>query len=273
MSTTTSRLGLLKPDGSENVDVQTQLNDNYDAIDLAVGFQVVTSSTRPANPYPGKGIAESDTSYRSYFHNGTTPVSAGWVEIPNASGTFGADLKLASANKLVIGSDVNLYRSSANVLKTDDTFEAANFPSGAWSTWTPTWTTSTGNNTPSYGNATIDTQYVKIGRLVIANFSITFGSSTNFGGGTTADNWRFTVPVTAASAFECVGFAELHQSVTQRLVARCRMTSNTFFELEMSSGATGYGALNGAGLTDSVSPWTWASGGSIKGSIQYQAAS
>lgn len=94
MSTTTTRLGLYKPasDGSELVNVVTDLNNNYDALDLAVGFRVVTSSTRPSSPYGGQGILESDTSYRSYLNNGTAPASGGWIEIPNGSATYGSQL-------------------------------------------------------------------------------------------------------------------------------------------------------------------------------------
>ncbi|WP_329308326.1 hypothetical protein [Streptomyces microflavus] len=119
----TPRLGLRRPlnDGSELVNVQTDLNQNADKLDLAAGFQIVTSTTRPGTPFSGKAIAESDTSYRTYFSNGTGPASGSWVEIPNSSGTFGSTLKLAASAQLTIGADVNLYRSAANTLKTDDT--------------------------------------------------------------------------------------------------------------------------------------------------------
>lgn len=122
--TPTARLGLYKSlnNGSELVNVQQDLNGNWDKVDLAPGFQVVTSGTRPASPYPGKGITESDTTYRTYFSNGTAPASASWVEIPNSSGTFGSNLKLASTAQLTIGADCNLLRTAANVLRTNDSF-------------------------------------------------------------------------------------------------------------------------------------------------------
>lgn len=106
MGTTTTRISLYKPldDGSEFVNVATDLNQNWDKVDAAAGFQVVTSSTRPSSPYSGKGIAESDTSYRTYFSNGTAPASASWVQIPNSSSTFNADLDLTSGKQLNIGS-------------------------------------------------------------------------------------------------------------------------------------------------------------------------
>ncbi|MFD9223824.1 hypothetical protein ACFWDI_28425 [Streptomyces sp. NPDC060064] len=87
--TPTTRLGLYKPlnDGSEFVSVQTDLNQNLDRIDLATGFQIVTSSTRPAAPYSGKPIAESDTG-RLYYSNGSAPASASWIEIASNGAAF-----------------------------------------------------------------------------------------------------------------------------------------------------------------------------------------
>jgi hypothetical protein len=120
----TTRLALYKSksDGSELVSYTQDIGQNLDKLDAAAGFQVVTSSTRPSSPYSGKPIAQSDTSYSTYFSNGTAPASASWVEIPNSSSTFGSNLKLATSAQLVIGADTNLYRSAANTLKTDDSF-------------------------------------------------------------------------------------------------------------------------------------------------------
>lgn len=101
----TTRLSLYKPlnDGSENVNVQTDLNQNWDRVDAGVGYQSCTSSTRPSSPYSGKPIFETDTSYRTYFSNGTSPASASWVQIPNSSSTFNADLDLTSGKQINIG--------------------------------------------------------------------------------------------------------------------------------------------------------------------------
>lgn len=101
----TTRLGLYKSlsDGSEDVNYTQDIGQNWDKVDAAAGFQVVTSSTRPSSPYSGKGIAESDTTYRTYFSNGTAPASASWVQIPNSSSTFNADLDLTSGKQVNIG--------------------------------------------------------------------------------------------------------------------------------------------------------------------------
>jgi hypothetical protein len=60
MATSTTKLGLIKPDFVDVVDI-TDLNSNADDIDAAVGFSIVTSSTRPASPYTGQSIFETDT--------------------------------------------------------------------------------------------------------------------------------------------------------------------------------------------------------------------
>lgn len=104
--TPTTRLGLYKSlsDGSELVNYSQDIGQNLDKVDAAVGFQSCTSSTRPSSPYSGKPIMETDTAYRTYFSNGTSPASASWVQIPNSSSTFDADLDLTSGKQLNIGS-------------------------------------------------------------------------------------------------------------------------------------------------------------------------
>lgn len=157
MSTNTSRLGLLKPAGTETVNVATQLNNNLDAIDLNMNFRVCTSSTRPSVVYAGMSIYETDTG-NCYVSNGTAPASASWTSqlvtssgtititgtnLLNLSGSASGDDKLTAtvsgdANKRfkikadgrhwwgdgTATQDVNLYRSAANTLKTDDVFSA-----------------------------------------------------------------------------------------------------------------------------------------------------
>lgn len=124
MGTTTTRISLYKPldDGSEFVNVATDLNQNWDKLDAAAGFQVVTSSTRPSSPYSGKGIAESDTSYRTYFSNGTSPASASWVQIPNSGSTFNADLDLTSGKQINIGASSSVASIAVVNSATGDDF-------------------------------------------------------------------------------------------------------------------------------------------------------
>jgi hypothetical protein len=155
-----------------------------------------------------------------------------------------------------------------------------------WQDWTPTWTTSTGAATPSFGNATITARYCQTADLVLVKFEVVFGSTTNFGGGGASDNWRFSLPVAGISTHQVIGWGEVNKSGSKRHVCRMRMTTTTEFELELSSGApdgldtTADGANGGGkGLVDAVSPWsnastgtTWASGYAIRGEAQYEAA-
>ena len=61
MATTTSRLALTKPAGTDAVDIAV-LNSNADKIDASIGAKICTSGTRPSTPYDGQVIYETDTS-------------------------------------------------------------------------------------------------------------------------------------------------------------------------------------------------------------------
>ena len=60
MATTTTKLALTKPDGTDLVDIAV-LNANADKIDTASGAFICTSTTRPASPWNGQLIFETDT--------------------------------------------------------------------------------------------------------------------------------------------------------------------------------------------------------------------
>ena len=173
--------------------------------------------------------------------------------------------------------DTNLYRNGVGILQTDTAFvaggtiSASNFNSGAWTAYTPTWSTQTGSNTPSFGNATVDCKWNKFGRMVVVRFSITFGSTTNFGAAPTgSDNWQFSLPVAAAGTTdEGLGFMEMYQSGTANGIARVKLYSTTGIRLGVSAGST---ANIGADV-DSTQPFTWASGNTLRGTFIYESAS
>lgn len=148
MSSLTTRMGFYKPVGAEFVNVTTDLNNNWDKVDAYMGFASCTSSTRPSTVWAGLCIFETNTS-KTYVSNGTGPASGSWIEIPNlaslinvTAGTTGTDAVTVNVTGdtqsrfIVNGSgtlewgsgsgavDTNLYRSGANALKTDDSFEA-----------------------------------------------------------------------------------------------------------------------------------------------------
>ncbi|NGO71135.1 hypothetical protein [Streptomyces boncukensis] len=140
-----------------------------------------------------------------------------------------------------------------------------------WREWTPDWTTSTGQHTPSFGNASVDCRYVQLGTLVHASFNFYFGSTTKFSPGGVGDNWRFSLPVRAAGATHAVGFAGLQDTPGRRAMARVRFTTPGVMELEISS-AVVRDTVDHTGLVDAISPWPWAAGMRIAGTVIYEAA-
>jgi hypothetical protein len=142
---------------------------------------------------------------------------------------------------------------------------------GSWFTYTPAWTTSTGLNTPSYGNAVQASKWIKHGRFVTVMFDIAFGSTTNFGGGGGSDNWRLGLPVPASSSSGTLGFLELwDESASDAVFARARLGSTTTFELCMSVGFSGAKGI----IVDSsgTQPWAWATNDCIRGVLTYESA-
>lgn len=152
-SSLTSRLGLVKPDPGtgELVNVATQINATYDKIDAAIGATPVTSATRPASPYHGQFIRETDTR-RLYVRNAT---DGAWDQVvlggPSrmrspidierdtagsstyngyVAGESNSRFSIQADGKINWGSgsastDTNLYRSAAGVLATDSAVTVA----------------------------------------------------------------------------------------------------------------------------------------------------
>lgn len=141
-----------------------------------------------------------------------------------------------------------------------------------WSSWTPTWSTTTGAGTPSYGNASLECEYCQTGDLVICRVQIVFGTTTSFGSGTAADNWQFSLPVTAASTSNAAGHFELSIATNDRRYGRARLLTTTTFGMETSSGAVDGDPPTQSGLIDRLTPETWASTYGLYGSLQYKAA-
>lgn len=124
MGTTTPRIGLFKPNPDpvtgDDVDV-TDLNDNADKIDSAVGFLSCTSGTRPASPYDGQAIYETDTNkFKAWVEGAWTevgpvpvtlsqiyPVGSIYISTSstNPNTTFGFGTWAAIQGRVLIGAD------------------------------------------------------------------------------------------------------------------------------------------------------------------------
>lgn len=137
MPSNTPRLGLIKSSEGEGYNVNL-VNSNSDEIDKNIGFTICTSTTRPAGPWRGQQILETDT-LSTLYHDGTrwvymnTPIKAG-TPMGGAAGsiswTRSGDVIFAQARL---------------------SFAAAMGPLAAWATWTigtgmpkPRYTTSAG---------------------------------------------------------------------------------------------------------------------------------
>lgn len=163
MATATTRLALRKPNSDpvtgDNVDVDLDLNANFDKVDNAAGAFPCTSGTRPGSPWHGQLIRETDTG-RTLVWNST---NSAWDNIYTARGInllppggTTANLRMQLSSGSVIGNwatdirgpsdanprlhmeydgytewgpgsgagDTNLYRAGANQLQTDDMFRA-----------------------------------------------------------------------------------------------------------------------------------------------------
>lgn len=135
---------------------------------------------------------------------------------------------------------------------------ATNDISGAWTSFTPTWTGLT------IGNATVDAKYMQIGKTVHFFISATMGSTTTFSGAFTA-----TLPVTARIGAEYrfpIGMKDV--SAGNNYFGTTFNHSTTVMNLAMTGGANGLlpGTLGPTG------PFTWAVSDLLTISGTYEAA-
>ena len=150
---------------------------------------------------------------------------------------------------------------------------------GAWTAYTPTWSTTSGLHLPSYGNATVNAKATKVNRLVTVTFDIAFGSTTNFGASaTTTDNWTLSLPAawpaSTQSPATFLGIGDMYRSATNLGFTRIKLSGSTAVSFGILacyvSGALGGGI---GGDVDSVTPWTWASGDALRGTFTYESVS
>lgn len=146
-------------------------------------------------------------------------------------------------------------------LSVTGTLQAGNIYTGPQDPWTPTWSTSTGAHLPSFGNATINGYFSKVGRMVMFSLRITFGSTTNFGSGATgADNWRFSLPQQAARTSDLIGWFATRPGGSNSVMGSVTVCGNdaTMLEMNIDTGNPAASAISNIGTVDSISPHTWA---------------
>lgn len=129
---------------------------------------------------------------------------------------------------------------------------------GAWTSYTPTWTSS--GTQPALGNGTLTGAYWKAGTAVLWRFSLTCGSTTTYGTG----NYFISMPVAAVA----VSTMPVCNSVIVDASAGLRM--NRAGHLWTVTTAL-FTSEAGAAVTN-ASPMTWANTDTWNGLGWYQAA-
>jgi hypothetical protein len=98
VATFTTRLGLYKPaaDGSENVNVVSDLNDNWDRVDALVSYVPVTVGTYPASGYRGQAFYETDTG-KGYINTSAAASTITKAQVVVAGANFDSNITLSSS--------------------------------------------------------------------------------------------------------------------------------------------------------------------------------
>jgi hypothetical protein len=126
----------------------------------------------------------------------------------------------------------------------------------SFTTWTPTLTNIT------VGNGTQVARYGTSGKFVIAQYRLTFGSTTSFGG-----NIRFTLPVAPAyGGFQVFGAIADDGNATYFCAAEADPTTSTVYPNVLKADST-YLSNNSIGPT---TPMTWGTGDKLNIIFTYE---
>lgn len=126
MATSTTRLGLRKPDPDpvtgDDINVALDISGSMDKIDAAVGCAVCTSGTRPGSPWQGQLIFETDTG-KVQVWNGSAwkhiiSINTGSALAWTGDTTITGNLTVSgSVSKGVTGPTQNVYTANATWTK------------------------------------------------------------------------------------------------------------------------------------------------------------
>lgn len=220
----------------------------------------------PSSPQSGDQWFESDTGRLLIYYDSV------WVEIGNATDIAGAiqpgQITALSAVTSLTTDDVFVVvdnpssATAANKITYGNLSTAIGNTLGAWTTYTPTWTSS--GTQPAIGNGTLTGRYAKIGKWVTVQVVLNCGTTTTYGTG----NYYVSLPVTGATPFSSYaslgsGYAFNSATASIKLVGvmandlsttRVQFTGNDILDL----GAT--------------SPFTWQNGCALRVNWTYEAA-
>jgi hypothetical protein len=137
---------------------------------------------------------------------------------------------------------------------------------GAWTSYTPTWTSS--GTAPVIGNGSMVGYYNKVGRLVTAKIAMEGGTTTTFGTGT----YSFSLPVTAAvTGIAAANFAHTGTWVMNDSGVSYYVVGAIIIQ---SAPTVVQGVVNGtANFLGATAPATWTASSSFACTITYESTS
>lgn len=142
-----------------------------------------------------------------------------------------------------------------------------------WTTYTPTWTTTSGLHVPTIGNGVYTCAYLQLGKIVFLEFQVIFGSTTNFGSGATnVDNWAWSLPIAPVAGTQGALMFVLDPTTATSTSAWGQINLSSQLIMSVSSGAVNGSTIANVGNIDSITPFVWASGGRITGGGFYPVA-
>jgi hypothetical protein len=140
-------------------------------------------------------------------------------------------------------------------------------PSYTWTTWTPSYTNLT------VGNGTTVAEYLAIGDLIYVRYLLTWGSTTSISG-----NVSISLPLTASTSIDdpdigggLMGNAMLFDnSAVKPINGTPYQNSSTTFRISPDIETASY--VNGGGVLQASTPFTWATSDNIQATFWYRKA-
>lgn len=240
-----------------------------------LAYTSVDVGHRPVSPPVGSTVTQTDTNTQ-YVYGGSQ-----WFRI-------NADVGIPKyASAAARDSDFPSPPDGQHIYRTDlhQTFWYNGLLSqwlpinqGTWTAYVPAWTTIDGLHIPSIGNGSIKMRYNVVGKTVNYSFRLVAGSTTNAGASGSTNNWTFSLPVAASSAWDinANGFQIGTGAVTPTtgtLLNGCNavLASTTTFYVQIIGGPPS-GASVASGILDEGTPSAWSTTGWIQMSGSYEAA-
>lgn len=141
---------------------------------------------------------------------------------------------------------------------------------GAWQSWTPALGSYGAGTDWALGDGTVSGVYQRVGRMVVAQFLITFGSTTTFGTKFLTVSTPATMR-TYSGTNHALGIARLYDvSVTTGYLAEIAYYSPTTVSLAALAAGGSFASMD---AVKSTTPMTWQSSDQISGTFIFEAAS